>query len=1093
MAELNIFSGGLNTRKDPQYIDPSESVICENVDTTSGILTPITGHKRITSVYSRFPYFWPEGTPRNSNVEAHYEEYDRKLFRSVYNVERSLFYTKQNEVTWRQVGIENPSGEITVDTTSWTYSITETYDPLFSFDPNQVCDFLIYDTVNHLFYNKNYVVTGQSGSKTALAFELPIDGNEYTIFLKIQGKYYSVGSGTDAPITLGGGGEVIPNYAEFSIPFNGREFDISEAPDLTDIAFPQYGDYGSLPGHVLVTKNSQNRPMAVWVNHKLGYKEFVVCYSYLDDNLSKIYRTTPFVFHELHLGEDPSDTFSACYSLDSGVRISCEDCKAWSSGGTNGGSLKHQHNGELADRFIEYVTYYGGERIKSSYGVTTRLYPPSVTSPTKVKIAIGLPYYNNGHTEGNVLRFLSFDVDARTISVENPNSYGDPKDYIYFSVDYLGNCESNPPDAYAFFEGPAFLEGSLLFTLTQDKQLIYGITDDGKCDIGHANPGNKYHLLDCSFIEGNTGQMTYVRGTGVTGTIYLFTEVIDAGSVYVYAYSIPVDDITTPLITASAPTYLNRIAGNFYFAHSGISGLNSNYPAYLGYSQIDTSIYFAAHTGIYFFDISANSFGKIEGTKGGLDSSNYNSPSSLFSALSGCWTVDSTLYQVAPYRKYISSESYDHTRPYASLKVLAWDLTPPELGGSSLVVGDIIGDETAYFLNGTYSYAVSYVDNTGLESGLAAFTDTVEVDHSFVTLHFDTSIINNVPSGGKMRLYRIGGSIPTYKLVEEFTSVPPSYNDNNGDSVIASNPLPENPASDVPPSYAKFITEHKGRLFVAGSSGPDETTCTRLYFNEYGKFHSWPADNYIQFSKEIVGLVSLPSGLVVFHTNEVKILLGIDNTDYQVRTVSTYDGARTFRSIASSGELAYFVSYNGICATDGSRVSRLSYNKLGNYDFGNILYAEYFDERYIVGGDAFATIADFRGQSLVFTKISTLQVEWTFVDKGKLYFTKESKFYEAFGATTKLPLVYKSGDLTEGAVANLKQYDKIRVKHNGNGSFVLFFDDVPVLTEKLQGKKTTTIGIPNINNSAYKISFSVTGVIDIYSIEYAVIGRRNQP
>jgi len=84
---------------------------------------------------------------------------------------------------------------------------------------------------------------------------------------------------------------------------------------------------------------------------------------------------------------------------------------------------------------------------------------------------------------------------------------------------------------------------------------------------------------------------------------------------------------------------------------------------------------------------------------------------------------------------------------------------------------------------------------------------------------------------------------------------------------------------------------------------------------------------------------------------------------------------------------------------------------------------------------------------------------------------------------------YKSGKMSDGALCNFKEYDKVRVNIEGQAILSVWIDNKLVLKQHKITEKP--IGLPNEFNKGYAIQFEVIGVGALHSIEYSLKGREN--
>lgn len=119
---INDFTGGLSTRLSPNLIQLNESVVCTNVDITSGILKPL---KDVTSTSNTIPLDKPvftyfKGLYLSSNSGTSYVEYNDKLY--IANGIDTVKKTSDGTNIY-DIGLANPTTKL--NTTS-NFSITFT-------------------------------------------------------------------------------------------------------------------------------------------------------------------------------------------------------------------------------------------------------------------------------------------------------------------------------------------------------------------------------------------------------------------------------------------------------------------------------------------------------------------------------------------------------------------------------------------------------------------------------------------------------------------------------------------------------------------------------------------------------------------------------------------------------------------------------------------------------------------------------------------------------------------------------------------------------------------------------------------------------
>lgn len=104
MAQLNIFSGGLNTRLASHLLNMNEGVVYENIDPTSNILSPIKSDLDKGIVVDKSIYYFKDNLI-TTNEDRDYVEFQEKLYYSNGGIVKK----STDGVTWNTLGIQKPS------------------------------------------------------------------------------------------------------------------------------------------------------------------------------------------------------------------------------------------------------------------------------------------------------------------------------------------------------------------------------------------------------------------------------------------------------------------------------------------------------------------------------------------------------------------------------------------------------------------------------------------------------------------------------------------------------------------------------------------------------------------------------------------------------------------------------------------------------------------------------------------------------------------------------------------------------------------------------------------------------------------------
>ena len=341
-----------------------------------------------------------------------------------------------------------------------------------------------------------------------------------------------------------------------------------------------------------------------------------------------------------------------------------------------------------------------------------------------------------------------------------------------------------------------------------------------------------------------------------------------------------------------------------------------------------------------------------------------------------------------------------------------------------------------------------------------------------------------------LRLYRTGGYLTEYKMVEDVkpTTV---YTDKKDDVTIASHPTGVYNYRDAPPEGLMWLTEHKGRLF--GSVGDT------LYWSEPGDVDSWDrVKSFMILDRDITGIASAVFGLVIFMKGRIKLLSGNGPLDFNLSTVTNSKGTLDGRSIQSAREGVMFFSEDGLCFTDGRQVVEFSYKLLGSRTW-NVIDSTTTDRSY------FALCENFMEGTLnparVIMRVDLEEApKFSFLEadnvsglgyvNGKLAHTKGDNLLDTLGSGERI-FNYKSGNISEGIITMVKEWNRVRLSGEFIGIFIVRIDDREVIVEDvLVGiNDELNFHIPKDRNKGKSISFEAIGTGLITTIEYSITPR----
>lgn len=1045
MPIINTFDGGLNKRFDPLYTRPNECVYCENIDTTKGNLAPVKDKDIVPELTSKYPFFFPYGVKRNSDLKAQYQEFAGDLYRSVPSQESSVAKASDEEIlTFTTLGVPKPSGGTIdielVELGEPDVVITFDYDDesTYSLVPGETYEFRLYDTINDISYAKEVEVPFRNDVFASITFTFLTA--DWDVYFNTENGFKLAGSGIQVVIgdygynTISGYGifSVLKPSKYFTFTYPGCSYFYKSPSVVSERAFYAYDEVDDVDGK---WRNTPITDSVIIDNYVYGINMFQL------DGVSGF--TIEMVRQRL---DDESGVEVVGSFTDLGIYN--PDFYNPPCNSEDEDSIRHKVFMVYDSTLNRIRVFFGELGILDKY---IYVYDFDLSSsPPKFK-PIADKYYLNIDFSAS-----SFDQQIFIFYVESiPAFFRLKGQYLGYALESYPLTSNSITPSYLGILGndiPSNIT-QVEFNGVDTLYIVSGVYDDNQ---GHGIEVGKSVVSSIADLENST---------------HVYTSLYTTYDIKPYSY-----------IVDTNFTYTDGVKYNF---------MKSN-------TLTATSMVVITTDGLYEYVIADNLLIKsVDNKIGDLIPETY----SVFKKLVVIDRVDDEVFISVPYRPIANDSNLGS--PIGDIAVGKYSLEIQEDETETPIYGDLIqSNYSEFLLNGLYTYTFAYVDSSNVESGIFdAESSDILVEYSATKLTIGNDIINGIPAGGYLRVFRIGGNLAAFTKVADLQATDIISNvwiDNNADSEIYLNLGPENPIADVPPNYSAYITEHKGRLYVAANGEPTATANsgrTRLYFNEYGNIDSWPSDSYLQFNKNITGLASVASGLLVFHQGELKIVTGIDDATFQIRTVSKYEGCSSFDHMFNTGDLAYFVSKNVICVTNGSGVQRVSWNKLGDYNFGQIVASTYWNNMFVISNGSNLLIMDMRTGGTIFTPVNIPNITKLQEDSGILYATDKSTniTYSMFTSNDYMYIVYHTGQYSEGNASMLKSYEKIRVNFRGSGQARVYLDNKLVTSKFLTRSPLEEIGIPNRLDKGYKLSFQFEGNLKIHSVEYSVSPRVNTP
>ena len=392
----------------------------------------------------------------------------------------------------------------------------------------------------------------------------------------------------------------------------------------------------------------------------------------------------------------------------------------------------------------------------------------------------------------------------------------------------------------------------------------------------------------------------------------------------------------------------------------------------------------------------------------------------------------------------------------------------------------VLEDQAFNELDGTYTYVYTqYNADTGVESGpspVSADIDCTSTDR----LTMKTPSLPAPYIAPLRRLYRVGGELTKFTMVDEFSYSVFGHADKLADSDIAANKTLDTEGYEAPPLNLTSLAETSKMLF--GSVG------SSLRFTPVAVPHAWPETYQLPFRRDIVALATSPAGVLVMLPNEVHVVMGAAPAQVQTYVISSDQGCANARSVQSINGLTIWVSNDGICFSTGSEVTLVSKAKLGITNLSDCLDSAIFNRCYYVlqpGGKL--TCLDFSDATPKFKEFTLPSDAVTLTEHNdKLYYGNGVNLYEMFASTENAEFKYVSPEFTEGSQTSPKLYKKVRAYHKGDIIIKIRIDGQEVATREMTGTGSHEVLIPVEHTRGYGLQFEIVGTGELLELDYTV-------
>jgi len=390
-----------------------------------------------------------------------------------------------------------------------------------------------------------------------------------------------------------------------------------------------------------------------------------------------------------------------------------------------------------------------------------------------------------------------------------------------------------------------------------------------------------------------------------------------------------------------------------------------------------------------------------------------------------------------------------------------------------------IFDESRYGnIRGFIQYAYTYYNSVNdVESELSPLTVEINAENGIKP---DITVVASTdPQVDKIKIYRIGGDLTQFTLVDTINNTSGVYEDKFLDIDIAGNLYDSD--RGAPPNNITNFAEAYAILF--GSVGP------RLYFSEIGKPQYWIATNFLDFDTEITGIAPVANGLLVFTKLKTHLLTGTSASSFSQQVLSADQGSISKYSVRLIDDIAIWVSTDGLCVSGGADIKVISQEALGKLELkpdNSIIYDQVY---YLVETDGSILTFDFKFGQIY----RDLNVGVQSLTKGNdvLYGWGNGAFFEMFAGNDFQTMKYVSPRFIDGSATNHKSYKKFYIYSKGQISLKLYVDDRLVQEASFSTEDSHVVQIPVAEQRGFFIQVEIEGTGEVYEYEYLAELQKN--
>ena len=397
-----------------------------------------------------------------------------------------------------------------------------------------------------------------------------------------------------------------------------------------------------------------------------------------------------------------------------------------------------------------------------------------------------------------------------------------------------------------------------------------------------------------------------------------------------------------------------------------------------------------------------------------------------------------------------------------------------------------VSDNGVGNLKGIYKYLYTYYnEDDGSESRPSPLSTELDITDKSV------AVSGIIPSADAqvthIRLYRLGGTLTKYNLVEELAPTANSFIDNKTDSEIAGEHILDTFNTNSPLQGMEYLTVANAMLFAGLND--------KLYFSEVGKPSSWSRTNYLDFEDRITGIGAVQHGLLVFTKYATYIVTGNSPDTFSKYLLSDEQGCVNHDTIDYTKNNLIWLSTDGVCMSNGGDIKIVSQARLGKMDVLS-LNARVYDRAYYLAWEDGTYVFDLRYSNLCVRTLDT---------SGRLVIAEDRLYYrqyelDATGLQEMLVgnpslMYYRSPVFTEGRFSELKEFKDFYLSYKGQIQIKVYLYTakgiVKILDKHLPIERTQFDAKSLGGRQGYGMSLSIIGTGEVHEIDFRAIGREN--